>query len=139
MSTPLCSVCGSQPSTYVCQSCGRPTCRNCFDTSSWTCRACKLQTTPPSQGDSWTAPPTQYSLGSLLFLLAFAAIFIGMILVALGSLSSSTNPSASGIILIGPIPIILGAGPYSFDLIALSIGLTIVALVVFVFLLRRRL
>ena len=71
-------------------------------------------------------------------MLAFAAIFIGMLLVALGSISGSTNSSTGGIILIGPIPIILGAGPYSFDLIALSVGLTVIALVVFVFLLRRR-
>ena len=39
--------------------------------------------------------------------------------------------------MIGPIPIILGTGPYSFPLIALSVGVTIVA-IVFFFVLRRR-
>jgi len=81
--------------------------------------------------------PSQLGLVNLLFLLAFAAIFIGMLLVAFGSMTGSTSSSAGGIILIGPIPIIFGGGPYAFDLIALSVGLTIVALVAFVMLRRR--
>jgi len=80
----------------------------------------------------------QFGLANLLFLLAFAAIFIGMLLLAFGALSGTGNSSAGGVILIGPIPIIFGGGPYSFDLIALSVGLTIVAIVAFFLLLRRR-
>jgi uncharacterized membrane protein len=73
----------------------------------------------------------------MLFLVAFAAIFVGTLLIALGSTRNLGSGSAGAIILIGPIPIILGAGPYSFPLIALSVGVTIVAIVLFL-LLRRR-
>jgi uncharacterized membrane protein len=70
-------------------------------------------------------------------LIAFAAIFIGALLITLGSLSNLGGASGGAVILIGPIPIILGAGPYSFDLIALSVVLTILAIVVFLFLRKR--
>jgi uncharacterized membrane protein len=52
-------------------------------------------------------------------------------------LSNLGGASGGAVILIGPIPIILGAGHYSFDLVALSVILTIVAIVVFLFLRKR--
>jgi uncharacterized membrane protein len=70
-------------------------------------------------------------------LLAFAAIFIGVLLIAVGSMSNLGGASSGAVILIGPIPIILGAGPYSFELIVLSVALTIVAIVLFLFVRRR--
>ena len=72
-----------------------------------------------------------------MFLLAFAAIFIGVLLIAVGSMSNLGGASSGAVILIGPIPIILGAGPYSFELIVLSVALTIVAIVLFLFVRRR--
>ena len=72
-----------------------------------------------------------------MLMAAFAAIFIGTLLVALGSVGNLGSSSNGAIILIGPIPIILGSGPYSVPLIALSVGLTIVALVFFLMLRRR--
>ena len=74
---------------------------------------------------------------SVLFLVAFAAIFVGILLIALGSITNLGTTSAGAVILIGPIPIILGTGPYSFPLIALSVGVTIVAIVFFLVLRRR--
>jgi uncharacterized membrane protein len=76
-------------------------------------------------------------LASVLFLVAFAAIFVGILLIALGSIPHLGTSSAGAVILIGPIPIILGTGPYSFPLIALSVGVTIVAIVFFLVLRRR--
>ena len=76
-------------------------------------------------------------LASLLFLMAFAAIFIGVLLLALGSMSNPGNVSGGAVILIGPIPIILGSGPYSLALIALSVVVTIVAVVLFLIVRRR--
>jgi uncharacterized membrane protein len=72
-----------------------------------------------------------------LFLLAFAAIFIGTLLIALGSMTNSGNASGGAIILIGPIPIILGSGPYSFALVGLAAVVTIVAVVLFLIMRRR--
>jgi uncharacterized membrane protein len=68
---------------------------------------------------------------------AFAVIFIGTLLVVLGSMSNFGPSSVGGIILIGPIPIVLGGGPYSFELVALSAVLMIVAIVFFLVLRRR--
>jgi len=87
--------------------------------------------------DANYAQPLRLGLASVLFLLAFAAIFIGVLLLAVGSMSSPGNVSGGAVILIGPIPIILGSGPYSFGLIALSAVLTIVAVVLFLILRRR--
>jgi uncharacterized membrane protein len=72
-----------------------------------------------------------------LLLLAFAAIFIGTLLVALGSMSNLGGTSGGAVILIGPIPIILGGGPYSVELATLAVALTIVTVVLFLFLRRR--
>jgi uncharacterized membrane protein len=72
-----------------------------------------------------------------LFFIAFAAIFIGMLLMAFGSLSNRGGVSGGAIILIGPIPIILGSGPYSVGLITLAAVLTVAALVLFLVLRRR--
>ena len=71
-------------------------------------------------------------------MLAFAAIFIGTLLLALGSLSNTASTSGGAVILIGPIPIILGVGPYSYPLIVASVVLTIVCIAAFFLLLRRR-
>jgi uncharacterized membrane protein len=71
-----------------------------------------------------------------LFFISFAIIFVGMLLMAFGSLSNLNGASGGAIILIGPIPIILGGGPYSVVLIALAAVLTILGLVLFI--LRRR-
>jgi uncharacterized membrane protein len=81
--------------------------------------------------------PLQFSWLSLLFLIAFAAIFVGILLMSLGSLSNLNSASSGAIILVGPIPIVLGNGPYSLPLIALAAGLTVFAAVFFL-LLRRR-
>ena len=79
----------------------------------------------------------QFGLASLLFLIAFAAIFIGILLLTLGSISNLGSANTGAVILIGPIPIIVGSGSYSIELIALAAALTVVALVVFL-LVRRR-
>jgi uncharacterized membrane protein len=83
------------------------------------------------------AQPLQLGLASLLFLAAFAAIFIGALLIVLGSMSNVGNVSGGAVILIGPIPIILGGGPYSIELVGLAVVLTIVAVILFLVVRRR--
>ena len=136
MPAPICAVCGLQQATYVCQSCGRAACKNCFDASSWTCYGCTGRTAGRPSEVQYTQP-FQFGLASLLLLLAFAAIFIGTLLIVFGSMPSSGAPSGAAVILIGPIPIVLGAGPYSFQLVELAVVLTVVAIVVFLFVRRH--
>lgn len=77
-----------------------------------------------------------------LLVLGFALMFIGVIVVIaaafLQAQGGQSSVSGAVVIFVGPIPIILGAGPYSFYAIALAVVLTIVGFVVF-FLMRRQL
>jgi uncharacterized membrane protein len=69
---------------------------------------------------------------SSIFLVSFALVFIGMIVMMIASFSQGQGVTSGGaVILIGPIPIILGSGPESTWLIALAAIITMVALVVF--------
>jgi len=77
--------------------------------------------------------------GKLVWILlsGFAVIFIGVILVALASMLGGNSSSVGGIILIGPFPIVFGAGPSAPWLIAVGV---ILAFIIFVllFAMRRR-
>lgn len=75
---------------------------------------------------------------SWISIASFAMIVIGMILMAMASFTQGQGaPSIGGIILIGPIPIILGGGPESTWLILLGLMITVVAIVAFL-LVRRK-
>lgn len=134
LAAPLCAVCGSRAATHVCQTCGRPVCKNCIDPVQWSCTECRAKVGDDAPQEKLAS---QSSLGMWLLFVAFAVIFIGMLLMAFGSLSSLGNASGGVIILIGPIPIIIGSGPYSLALVALASVLTICALAFFL-LIRRR-
>jgi uncharacterized membrane protein len=67
----------------------------------------------------------------------FAIVMIGIIIVAIGAVLRGGSGSVSGVIFIGPFPIVFGAEPDSEWLIAISIVLAIASVVLFV-LLRRR-
>ena len=75
-----------------------------------------------------------------LFFLAFITIFIGMLLMTLAPLLKGGTVGSSGgaIILIGPIPIILGSGPLSGVMVVLALALTIFALIFVGVILRRQ-
>jgi uncharacterized membrane protein len=74
----------------------------------------------------------------VLLAVASAAIFIGMLLLVFGSITGLTQGTSGGaVILIGPVPIILGSGPNSLALVAIGAVLTVVTLVFFLILRRR--
>jgi uncharacterized membrane protein len=68
-------------------------------------------------------------LGFLL--LGIAILFIGIAILIVTSISLAGSEGVSGVILIGPIPIVFGAGPDVGWLIAVSIILTILSIVLF--------
>jgi uncharacterized membrane protein len=88
----------------------------------------------PAQRYSTFSP---FSLTTWLFFIAFAVIVVGALLMTLGSIQNLNASSGGAVILIGPIPIVLGAGPYSYALIGLAVALTVLALVFFVALRRK--
>ena len=68
---------------------------------------------------------------------SFALVFIGMITMMIASFSQGHGQGSGGaVILIGPIPIILGSGPESTWLILLAAIVTMIAFLAF--LLTRR-
>ena len=73
-----------------------------------------------------------------LFLVGFLLTFIGFIVLII-SMVLQENSSVSGglIIFVGPIPIILGSGPYAVFAILLAVILTIIGFIMF-FLLRKQ-
>jgi uncharacterized membrane protein len=81
---------------------------------------------------------SQTPVATLLLSVAFAMIVIGMLLIAAGSTTgTSSGLNGGAVILIGPIPIILGTGPYSFEMILVAALLTALGLGFFL-LVRRK-
>ena len=78
------------------------------------------------------ANPSRFSF---LLLLGLSVIFIGMIMIIIaGVLSGSV--SFGGVIIIGPIPIILGSGENAVEIALVASILTVVCLLLFF--LRKR-
>ena len=72
-----------------------------------------------------------------LLLLGIALVFIGISVIVVATVVLGGSGSVGGVILIGPIPIVFGAGPEANWLIAVGGALTIISLVLFLVLNRR--
>ena len=137
LTPPLCAICGMRPATHVCQQCGRVVCSSCIDPVRLSCSECQAKLS--STGPTAFAGSSQIPLATWLFFIAFAVIFVGMLLMAFGSVANTGGVAWSGgaVIFIGPIPIILGSGPYSFSLVVLAGILTIAGFVFLIFMRKR--
>lgn len=129
MEAKVCQRCRTLASiTYACRHCKRKVCDACFKPEVRACSECyrHLENGRPLQ----TVPMK-------LFLLGFVLIFLGMIfLIASSVLSGDVQITTGIVIFIGPIPIMLGTGPYSIFAILLAAILTVLG-VVFLFILRK--
>jgi uncharacterized membrane protein len=72
-----------------------------------------------------------------LVLLGITLIFVGIAVIIIASIVLGSSGSIGGIILIGPIPIVLGAGPEAGWLISVSIILSVISIVLFLIMNRR--
>ena len=72
-----------------------------------------------------------------LIILGISLVFAGVALIIAASALSGGSSSVGGVILIGPIPIVFGAGPDAAWLIVLSVVLTIISVVLFLLMNRR--
>lgn len=68
--------------------------------------------------------------------LGIALVFIGVAVIVVASIALGGG-SVGGVIFIGPIPIVFGAGPDAFLLIGISIVISIISIVLFLILNRR--
>ena len=75
-------------------------------------------------------------LGFLL--LGIALVFVGIAVLVVASVVLGGSGSVGGVILIGPIPIVFGAGPDAGWLIVVSVILTVVSVVLFLIMNRRQ-
>jgi uncharacterized membrane protein len=64
-----------------------------------------------------------------LIMIGFATILTGMIILIIASFLSSGNSSFGAFILIGPIPIIIGAGPEAQWLVLFAIIITVISVI----------
>lgn len=73
------------------------------------------------------------NLAFKLFLFGFLLVFLGVVVLIVAALfGGGVEASGAVILFVGPVPIILGAGPYSFFAILLAVVLTVIGFVVFV-------
>lgn len=70
--------------------------------------------------------------------LGVALVFVGIAIIVVASVFLGGSGSVGGVILIGPIPIVFGAGSDAGWLIAISIILTAISLVLFLIMNRRQ-
>ena len=70
-------------------------------------------------------------------LLGITLVFVGIAVLVVASVALGGSGSVGGVILIGPIPIVFGAGSDAGWLIAISIILTVVSLILFLVMNRR--
>lgn len=82
-------------------------------------------------------PSNSTQLVFKLFLAGFALIFVGIILTTIANVFSGNRDNFGGVIVIGPIPLIFGAGENVWLLVLAVAVLTIVCLILF-FLQRRQ-
>ena len=137
MATRSCEICRNRPARYVCQECGRSVCERCLEPHAWLCADCmkqlEMQSQTPTPEGGFGSPPSLMKV----FLLGFTLMLIGVVTVVIATLLYGSPDSVGLIVFIGPIPIILGAGEYSFLTIVLALILTAMS-VIFFFVLRKQ-
>lgn len=79
-----------------------------------------------------------FTLPFKLFLLGFLIVFVGVIVLVVAAVLQGDEADISSVVLVfvGPIPVILGSGPYAPFMLVLAVILTIIGFVVF-FWMRR--
>ena len=78
------------------------------------------------------------NLALRLFFLGFVLMFVGVaVMIAAAFLSGESNASGGIVLIIWFVPVVIGAGPYSFYAILLGVVLSIIAFVVFVWLHKK--
>ena len=73
-----------------------------------------------------------------LVLLGITLVFVGIAVIIVATIVLGGSGSVGGIIFIGPIPIVFGAGPEArYWLIAISVILSVISIVLFMIMNRR--
>jgi len=73
----------------------------------------------------------------VLFLLGFFTVLLGIVILVVATFASGSSASYGGVVFIGPIPIVFGAGPQATWLILFAIVLSALSIIVFFLTLNR--
>jgi uncharacterized membrane protein len=74
----------------------------------------------------------------VLFFLGFLMLIIGIAILLLAVVLSGNSVNFGGVIVIGPLPIVVGAGPEATLMAILAIILTILSILMFLMVGRRK-
>ncbi len=74
----------------------------------------------------------------LLLILGVALVLLGIVVLAVASLVLGGSTSVSGVVFIGPFPIVFGSGPNVAFLIVIGVILAVLSVVVFLVMNRKR-
>ncbi|MEM1507366.1 MAG: DUF131 domain-containing protein [Candidatus Bathyarchaeia archaeon] len=139
MNAKICEICGKRQAKYVCQECGRKVCEQCIEPYDLFCLECYRKIEKSLRSSEKIEERMAFeTLPVKVFFLGFLLIFVGMLITFLAALLSGLKNSTSLFLLIGPIPIILGAGEHAILLTIIAAIVTIMCVVIFVFLNKRR-
>ena len=124
MSEPRCERCGRGSALYVCRGCGGRVCGYCLDPTSWLCTNCtsKKEDLPSTQ------PPI---LLKTLILIGLIILIVGVALLTISTITQAGSISSVGVVIVGPIPILIGSGPDIMILAPIAVILTVIAITLF--------
>jgi len=124
-----CDICGKLAAVlHVCRLCKHRVCEEHFKPQEGICSQCHSRLSLATQTpEDWMS-----AIFIKLFLLGFVLVVAGIIILIVAAvLQGSVEVSGAAIIFIGPIPIIIGAGPHTSLILLLAAILTIVGFVMF--------
>lgn len=87
--------------------------------------------------DSETEQTGRFEGFLILFFIGFFIIFAGVLFLVAAALFSGETANIGGVIFIGPIPIVFGAGPEAHWLVLFAIILAVLSIIMF-FILRKK-
>jgi uncharacterized membrane protein len=73
----------------------------------------------------------------ILFMLGFFILLLGIVIITVATVLSGGSASFGGLVFIGPIPIVFGAGPGATWMVLFAIILGIISFVLFLVMRRR--
>jgi len=138
MQIDTCDICGKLTAAlHECRLCKRRVCEEHFKPQRGLCSKCYSRLSQPTgatEEETWMSAAL-FKLFFLGFLLMFAGI---VVLIVAAALQGNTSVSIGSVVFVGPIPIILGAGPYAFFAVLLAAILTIVGFILFFWLRKTK-
>ncbi|MEM0048918.1 MAG: hypothetical protein QW424_02170 [Candidatus Bathyarchaeia archaeon] len=133
----VCEKCGRRVSRYICQECGRAVCEQCIDLHTWLCSDCHRKSGVEELPEEHEEMAPSFLTAMKVLFAGFIIVFIGVIILMIAALFSGFTGSSGIILLLGPIPIILGAGANVTLLLVVAAILTILCIAIFVIFGRR--